>query len=274
MSSQSVAATQPNSDEPLDQYYRSFFEMEVPPGTSASQAWFGRIRPFKNDDDARKLLRLLDRNMQVDVDQGTLIPASNAPDFPAHRLESLLASTGITFSLVVLNYEKRHPEAYSVAPYIDRITHPGQPHLRLDRVLTHGGRKLPALCVYSAAEYRYSANVPRLVEFLDQTATYLAKHVIWLRTRQLYHGATGALLYAPRCGEVVVDLEARDTDFVPGVCRTCRQSRRIWYGYWAGTSAPMGSKEHVSTIQPHSPCWCGSGQQYRFCHKPGEVANL
>ncbi len=35
--------------------------MEVPAGTSASRAWFGQIRPFKNDDDARKLLRLLER---------------------------------------------------------------------------------------------------------------------------------------------------------------------------------------------------------------------
>ncbi len=274
MSSQSVAATQPNSGEPLDQYYQSFFEMEVPPGTSASQAWFGRIRPFKNDDDARKLLRQLDRNMQVDVDQGTLIPASNVPDLPVHNLESLLASTGMTFSLVVLNYEKRHPEAFCVAPYIDEVNYPGHPHLRLDRVFSHRGRRLPALCVYSPAEYTYSANVPRLIEFLDQTATYLAKHVIWLKTRRLHDIRSGRLIYAPKIGEAIIDTEARDPLYVPGISPACNRSSRVWLGFWPGKVAAMGPLAHTHTIGLETECWCGSGEKYSSCHRPRELALL
>ena len=206
--------------------------MEVPAGTSASRAWFGQVRPFKNDDDARKLLRLLDRDTPVDIDQGTLIPPTNSPDFPLHRLEPALVSTGIAFSLVVLDYHgKQHPEAFSVTPCIDQIAHPRHPHLRLDRVISHGGRTIPALCVYSAAEYRYSATVPRLVEFVDQAATYLAKHVIWLRTRRLYDAATGALLYAPQPGEIIIDSEARDMTYVPGV----RKDRAKAVGSGPGT---------------------------------------
>ena len=68
VSAQTAFAGQPSCGEALDNYYRRFFEMEVPAGTSASRAWFGQIRPFKNDDDARKLLRLLDRDTQVDID--------------------------------------------------------------------------------------------------------------------------------------------------------------------------------------------------------------
>ncbi len=249
--------------------------MEVPPGTSASRAWCGKIRPMDNDDAARKLLRYLDRDMQVDVDQGMLIPAGDDPDLPPHRLEPLLVSTGICFSLVVLDYgEKRHPEAYSVAPYIDPLTNPGQPHLRLDRVLAHAGRMIPALCVYSAAEFRYSAAVPRLAEFLDQTATYLAKHVIWLRTRRLYDAATGVLLYAPRPGEIIIDTETRDVTYVPGVCKKSLQSRRIWSGFWPGKTAAMGPADHTRIIKPQSLCWCGSGEQYGSCHRPTELAWL
>jgi hypothetical protein len=221
------------------------------------------------------LLRLLDRDMQVDVDQGTLIPSIESFGLQPHRLEQLLVSTSISFSIVVLDYgEKRHPEAYSVAPYIDRIAHPGQPHLRLDRVISHGGRTIPALCVYSAAEYRYSATAPRLVEFLDQTATYLAKHVIWLRTRRLYDAATGALLYAPQPGEIIMDTETRDMTYMLGVCKRSRQSRRIWSGYWPGTTAAMGPVDHTRTIQPDSSCWCGSGERYGSCHRPVELAWL
>ena len=116
--------------------------------------------------------------------------------------------------------------------------------------------------------------VPRLVEFVDQTATYLAKHVIWLRTRRLYDTATGALLYAPQPGEIIIDTETRDLNHVPGVCKESRQSHRIWLGYWPGTTATMGPVDHTRAIQPESPCWCGSGAKYGSCHRPRELAWL
>jgi len=262
------------SEERVDDFYHTFFEVEVPAGTSASRAWFGRIRPFENDNDARILLRYLDRDRAVDAIQGTLV----VPDICAlepHALEPALVKASITFNVVLLEYKPpRHPEVYSVSPYVDALAYPGHPHLRLDLVLQYRGRALPSLCVYSPAEFQYSGLIPRAVELLDQATIYLAKHVVWLRTRRLYDTVTGKLVFAPKLGELVIDTEERDPMYIFGISKEHRGSQRIWRGYWPGKVAAMGPYEHSRTIDPKHECWCGSGEHYGLCHRPREVAFL
>jgi SEC-C motif len=193
----------------------------------------------------------------------------------SHPLENLLTTMQVSFQLLFLELAAPvHPRIYGLKPRISWHVFPAHPHLRGDQRIEHGGVRLPALCVYSAADFRYLKEIPLPVQFLDQTATFLAKHLIWIRTRRLFDIDTGRLIYAPAAGDRILDLEPRVEDIVSGVSRYARRATRIWRGYWPGDTAPAGAPAHVSTIRPNSECWCGSGLTYRDCHLPYEKRGL
>ncbi|HEV2398359.1 MAG TPA: SEC-C metal-binding domain-containing protein [Candidatus Sulfotelmatobacter sp.] len=253
------------SDLDIQRFYPDFSPVEVPSGTSARRAWIGSIQPFEEDTSAKLLLRALDENRVVEVDRGT-VRAISCPK-ASHPLEARLVYMQISFHLLLLEYAAPvHPRVYGWRPKISRYTLPGHPHLRGDQQIEYAGAYLPALCVYSAAEFKYVKRTPPLVEFLDQTATFLAKQLIWIRTRQLFEIKTDRLIYAPASGARVLDLEPRAEDNVPGISRHTRPVTRIWKGYWPGAIAPAGPTAHVAAIDPNSECWCGRGIRYRDCH--------
>ena len=253
----------------LQGYYPGFSPVEVPSGTSARHAWIGSLQPFEDDESSRLLLRALDENRPVQIDQGT-VRAIAYPD-ASHPLEGLLTAMRISFKLLLLEFAPpAHPRVYGLKPRISQYVFPAHPHLRGDQRIEYGGARLPALCVYSAAEFRYLKEIPLPVEFLDQTATFLAKQLIWIRTRRLFDIDTDRLIYAPPTGDRVLDFEPRLEDNVPTVSRRVRWTTRVWRGYWPGDTAPAGSAAHVATISPHSECWCGRGLPYRDCHLPYE----
>jgi hypothetical protein len=247
----------------LRYYYPDFSPAAVPSGTSARRAWIGSIQPFADDESSRLVLRAIEANRQVQIDKG-VIRAISYPQ-SRHPLEEFLTSMRVSFRLLLLEFVPPvHPRAYGLAPRISQSTFPAHPHLRRDLPLDYGGTVLPALCVYSAAEFRYRKEVPLLVEFLDQTATFLAKQLVWIRTRQLFE--MDRLVYAPAPGDPILDFEARTEDATPLISR--RPTTRVWRGYWPGSTAPAGPVAHIETVKANSECWCGRGLLYRNCHLP------
>jgi hypothetical protein len=257
----------------LQCYYPGFSPVEVPSGTSARRAWIGSMQPFANDESARLVLRALDENRAVQIDRGTVHTISYSD--VSHRLENLLTTMQVSFQLLLLEFAPpAHPRIYGLKPRISWHVFPAHPHLRGDQRIEHNGARLPALCVYSAADFRYLKEIPPPVQLLDQTATFLAKHLIWIRTRRLFDIDTGRLIYAPPAGDRILDLEPRLEDNVPTVSRSVRRATRVWRGYWPGDTAPAGAPAHFATIRPNSECWCGRGLPYRDCHLPYEKRSL
>lgn len=253
----------------LQHYYPGFSPVEVPSGTSARRAWIGSLQPFEDDESSRLLLRALDENRAVQVDRGT-VRAISYPNV-SHPLEKLLIAMRVSFQLLLLEFAPPvHPRVHGLKPRISRQVSPAHPHLRGDQRIEFGGACLPALCVYSAAEFRYLKEIPLPVEFLDQAATFLAKQLIWIRTRRLFDIDTGRLIYAPPVGDRIIDFEPCLEDNVPTVSRPARRAARVWEGYWPGSTAPAGSAAHVAAISPRLECWCGCGLLYRDCHLPHE----
>ena len=227
------------------------------------------MQPFENDQSSRLLLRALDENRPVQIDRGTIHAIGYSE--VSHPFEKALAAMQVSFQLLLLEFAPPvHPRAYGLKPRISWHIFPAHPHLRGDQRIEYGGAQLPALCVYSAADFRYPNEIPLPVEFLDQTATFLAKQLIWIRTRRLFDIETGRLIHTPPSGDRILDLEPRAENNVPEVSRHARRATRIWRGYWPGETAPAGPAAHVATIPPCSECWCGRGRLYRDCHLPYE----
>lgn len=253
----------------LDDYYAAFYHIEVPPGTSATRAWRGRLQPYRSDDVARNLLTILESGRSVNCDQGFLsCGAESSERTAAHWAKPFLGSMAQQFEVLILERpEPMHPVAFSLSPEISWYRFPGHPHLRFDIPMQYAGRTLHGLCVYSAAEFTYVRNVPRIVQYVDQVSGYLARHLVWERTRRLENFA-GHILYQPKAGEPIVDTEPRmqQREAMPFLKHPVRYPERLWRGYWPGQSAPCGPQGHIGTIRPSQECWCGSGRKYKFCH--------
>jgi hypothetical protein len=133
-------------------------------------------------------------------------------------------------------------------------------HLRRDKPIRVDGKSIAALCVYSGAVQRFDSTRNRLEQQLDQTATYLAKYLIWLRTRQLYRRTDeGPKLVRHRAphGKITLAEMSRSPDL-------------FWEGHWPGPCAPSGTEAHLATIKPDDECWCWSGKAYGECCRPRE----
>jgi hypothetical protein len=255
----------PPSAAPEIPDYPQFERAPVPIGSGATCAWEGVIQPFVDDAAGCRFLRCVEVGLPFDVVEGTIIahPSSTI----RHWADPWLVEMGIRFRLFVLEFSgAQHPRAYALQPEISRSSHPLHPHLRTDLAITVGRRQLPALCVYSGAEFSYSPEWPRIVQFLDQTAAYIGRHIIWLRTRIEIPARFGCTFHVPSPGEPIFDhLPRFETDPIASV-----RPRRFatWFGYWPGPVAPSGASEHLRTIRPSQECWCCSGKRYGECHRP------
>ena len=258
----------------LDDYYAAFYQVEVPPRASATRAWRGRLQPYRNDDVARNLLNELERGSNVSCDQGFLSNGAESPEqTAAHWAKPFLVSMAQQFEVLILERpEPMHPVAFSLRPEISWFRFPGHPHLRFDIPLQYAGRMLHGLCVYSAADFTYVHNVPRIVQYVDQVSGYLARHLIWERTRRLEDFA-GNIIYQPQPGEPILDTEPQmqPREALPFLKSSKLHPERVWRGHWPGKSAPAGPQLHLATIRPSQECWCGSGQAYKVCHRTSEA---
>jgi hypothetical protein len=138
------------------------------------------------------------------------------------------------------------------------------PHLRHDKSINIEGVSYPALCVYSGSLQQFGTDRNRIEQFLDQVATYLAKHIIWLRTRRLYRQTVNGseLVRAKLPQERALHAELD------------RSKDLFCEGHWPGKSAPSGPMPHLATIKPDEECWCWSGEKYCECCRPRELEEM
>lgn len=121
----------------------------------------------------------------------------------------------LPFTILLLEFGgKERPRSYLLDPaMIPRVSE--CEHLRKDRSIQVAGKSFAGLCVYSGAVLHFDEERSKLEQQLDQTATYLAKYLIWLRARQLYRqsGATLQLVRTRRPESKITTTEiARHSD--------------------------------------------------------------
>lgn len=256
----------PPSAAPVSPFYKQFKSVGIPSGSGALRAWKGTIQPFANDDDARQIFRRLESNRSFQIDDGRLYCDELETLIP-HPIDPFLIGMDIKCEVLVLEFsESKHPRAFLLSPAVSTSSLSWHPHLRIDKRIRIGRYVYPALCIFSGAEFQYSADIEKLVQFFDQTATYLARHIIWLRTRILLEVslfAVDKILYKPLPGISIVDT-------VTPLMRQRTAGRRYWTGYWPGKIAPSGAAAHLQSIRSNQECWCWSGKPYKLCCQPRE----
>lgn len=241
--------------------YCQFTPVGIPPQTLAIAAHAGYLRPFSDDETARHFLRAVERNLPVEIAGGRL--HVDASGLLKHPFEDFLIDMAMPCTILVLEFDgTEHPRAFLTNPRMQpRLSQPG--HIRSDRSILIEGKIHPALCVYSGSLFRYSEERSRLEQFLDQTTTYIAKYLIWLRTRMLFRPAAEygrrEFVYKRKPNEPVSEIDILFSRIVQ------------WDGYWPGPSAPSGPAQHLSTIRPSEECWCWSGKRYGGCCRPKDL---
>ena len=181
-------------------HYPRFRSVGVPAGSSALAAWEGTIQPFTSDAAAKTFLHLIEADMPFGISEGTVVCEEDFSVHSQHRASRFLVNMTDRCRLLILSFAPPiHPRAYLLSPEFSTAFLSAHPHPRGDLPIVVGKRRLAALCVYSAAEFEFGGEVDRVVEFLDQASAYVARHLIWLRTRQLYRLATSGreLIYSP-----------------------------------------------------------------------------
>jgi len=244
--------------------YPQFTCVPAPVGSGARNAWQGTIQPFADDITAMQILRRIEAGEPFENDAGSLF-CQQPPAMTPHPADKFLIGMHTTFKVLVLELPQfEHPCAYLLEPELSPHFLSFHPHTRRDCSITIANHRLPAMCVYSGAIFQFAPGTDRIVQFLDQVATYLARHAIWLRTRVLFRcNAVGKdkIEDRPKPGEMIVDTETRKKTFDK------KHGDLYWNGYWPGNTAPSGSEAHLATIKPNRPCWCWSGKPYKDCHR-------
>jgi hypothetical protein len=243
--------------------YPKIRSVEIPetaPGIM--KAWGGIVQPFSNDETARRFLRAMEDEKPVNICDGEVIPVESNR---RHWADPLLVGMNQLCRVMVLEpTAPAHPHAYLLDPAYDLafLRANRHPHSRWDRAIKIDGRQMIGLCIYSAAEFIYLPNVEKSTQFMDQLLLYVARHLIWLRTRRLYRMVNGAEteVYVPRPGERI-DQVVQHSEFWKG----------LWVGRFARFTTPAG---HFANIRPEQECWCGSGIPYGLCHRPKEGSAL
>ncbi len=171
------------------------------------QGLYGFIRPFSDDATARRVLRAIDTGLPIRVSGGRL-HVDTANNLSHHTFEHFLVRMAVPCTVMILDFEGgEHPRALLVdPPMVPRFTQCS--HVRPDKSVRIDGHAVPALCVYSGNLFKFDQSRSRLEQFLDQTATYLAKYLIWLRTRFLFKRSENGteVIHRPTPGERVTNL--------------------------------------------------------------------
>lgn len=265
---------------PVREFYPQFQEVPAPADKKAGRALLGRIQPFDHDSDVLKIASDLWEDRLVDIQEGRLrhredCTGTHAPDLN----QPWLVNMEVEFEVLALEFPDsgRQPEAYAVRPEVSRQFFPAHPHLRDDLEVIWRGRRRQALCSFFAPDGRCNS----LVDLLDFTALFLAKHLIWERTRRLVDQMIGRVLVVPTPGEPIIDLTGPVLgpaysmaaapllqNFVSPMDR-----RFAWRGLWPGSAAPHDFASNL-TLPDNSPCHCGSGRKYANCHKSLDAIGL
>jgi hypothetical protein len=251
--------------------YPQFAPAEPPADGITVSAWRGGLQPFANDAAARSILCDMEAERTLWVSAGSIRASSSTEQHWAHPL---LVDMDAQCEVMLHMRAEAMPRAYLLSPrfqphYADTLIHP---HPRADHTISHDGRPLPGLCVFSAAELTFSEDTDFHTQFLDQLTQYVAKHLIWLRTRRLCRrvGCVTSVLHQPRPGETI--LEQAPVGHWIQLPSGPVWSVDYWSGYWPGRAArAITPAEHVRRIAPTQRCWCGLNRSYGECHRSSDM---
>jgi hypothetical protein len=252
-------------------HYPQFARVSVPEFSQAKTAWCGTVLPFDAASNVVSIYSDLKRDRIVNVQAGGLRHIGALGPTDQDPNVRYLIDMQIEFRLMVLDYANgRHPDAYCVKPEISRQRFPLHPHLRDDLSIPVGGRYIQALCT----DYAPDLLCTSIVDLLDYAAIFLAKHVIWLRTRRLIDRAQGRVIAVPGVGQEILDIEGphRGPEYNAQSAPLRNsfpyplQERYGWDGFWPGGVAPHDPAANLR-LPDNSTCCCGSGRQYSRCHK-------
>lgn len=260
-----VSQKAPHTAASLSSEYPQFTSVQLPIGSTAESAWIGEIQPFASDDSARTFLHEIEAGKPIWLVGGRI---QEAPPSKTHWADVMLTNMSLRCKLLVLiQPTPAHPRAYLLRPLFAEHYSYVHPHPRSDQQIEWDNRKIPGLCIYSASEFKYDPHRERNAQFLDQVTLYIARHLIWLRTRQLFRGT-------PPNGIVLRMLLPGDMLFndKPAIVQPGIGDRKpvldYWAGYWPGpTALAFNAATHLKSIRSHHQCWCGSGIAYQDCHR-------
>lgn len=249
--------------------YPQFTRVIVPEGSNAESAWIGEIQPFASDDVARAFLSKIENGEPIWVSGGRIRREDLGKP---HWADPLLVGMSVRCKLLILiQPSPAHPRAYLLSPAFPEYYSVVHPHPRFDQMIVWNHKNIPGLCIYSATEFRYEQTRERCSQFMEQATLYVARHLIWLKTRQLFRGfpPTGALLRVLRPGEMLLDDKPVLRQPAIGAGKPILD---YWKGYWPGPiSQAFNAATHLDTIRPHHECWCGTGIAYGVCHRPEDL---
>lgn len=263
---------------PLFDFYPDFVEIQTPPDSGAERAFLGMIRPFDDQSDVLQICADLRSDRMVEVQTGRLRHGGDCPGpHLAHPTDAWMINMKIEFEVLALQFSGgRQPQAYAVAPEVSRQRFPLHPHLRDDLDIFWRGRYCQSLCSYFAPDEVCQS----LVDLLDFTSIFLAKHLMWEKTRRLIDRRSGQILRAPAPGAAISDTtEPRlGTEYSVHAAPVLNRfvfpgARQIgWAGIWPGSAAPHDPDSNLA-LPPDSLCPCGSGRKYESCHRASDLAS-
>lgn len=256
----------------LSSEYPQFTRVLPPTNSDAESAWIGEIQPFTSDIAARAFLHKIEKEDPIWISSGRIREESLGEP---HWADPLLVGMSIRCKLLILiQATPSHPRAYLLSPLFAEHYSLVHPHPRSDQTVVCDGKNVPGICIYSAPEFKYEPTRERNSQFLDQATLYVARHLIWLKTRQLFRGFPphGTLLKVLTPGEML--LSDKPTLIRPAM-GNAKPILDYWTGYWPGpTSQAFNSATHLRSIRASQECWCGSGVLYGTCHRPGDLIEV
>jgi hypothetical protein len=258
----------------MEEEYPQIAAVVAPKGSGASRAWSCSIQPFAGDRNLREIICDLHLDRVVCCEGGVLVhdPDCHA-NHPLLGIEDRLQSMDVKFKLLVLEFpDGRHPRIYCLEPEISRCTFPCHPHL-LDAWGLWLHRFIPALCVYLSSDNVYDYRQHRLLQLLDFTATWLAKHLVWTKTLRIVDLYSGQAL--SECPKLVSGIDLTGPVWLAGQNpQNCaffqlREQRNKYgaIGTWIGPVAPHDIAALLSRVSPQAECPCGSSKKYANCHR-------
>jgi hypothetical protein len=259
----------------LQEEYPQIVAVPVPKGSGASKAWECSIQPFADDHNLREIICDLHLDRVVFSESGTLLHDPDCKvNHPQLGIEDFLKRMQVKFRILILEFtDGRHPRVYCLNPEISRTTFPCHPHLSDGwGIWLH--RFIPALCIYLASDNVYDSRQYYLLQLLDFTATWLAKHLVWTKTLKILDLNRQCVISNSPLLTTGIDLNGPywPAGQNPTSCAFF-QSRQKQTGFgavgtWIGPAAPHDIPAMLSRISPQSECPCGNRKRYADCHRP------
>jgi len=259
---------------PLTPDYPQFVPVETPNDGITVSAWRGIIQPFMDDETARSVLADVEAERTLFIAAGSICGGGKPV---SHWANPLLVDMNVKCEVLICIQPEALPRAYLLKPrfevYYENLEI--HPHPRGDQAIKYAGARIPGLCVVSGAEFVFNPDQNFHTQFLDQVTQYVAKHLIWLKTRRLYRlcESRKTALYTPHPGEVIC--ERPPTQHIVALPTGPVSVCDFWSGYWPGKGAKaMNPLEHIRQIRLNQRCWCGLAKEYAQCHRPLDLAQL